>query len=87
VVSQTCQKSQVRVTKETAIATATRQIDFNPTHTQIRLLRQGLNSKPFWIVSLSIPKPGAQTNQEFSELALVRIDANTGKVVSVQVQR
>jgi hypothetical protein len=38
-------------------------------------------------VSLSLPKPGALTDQEFSELALVRIDANTGKVVDVKVQR
>jgi Peptidase propeptide and YPEB domain len=87
-VSQTCQKAQIRITKDTAIATAKRQIDFTPTQTQIRLLRQGLNSKPFWIVSLSVPKSGARsTNQEFKELALVRVDANTGKVVDVKVQR
>jgi Peptidase propeptide and YPEB domain len=86
--SQTCQKSQVRVTKENAIATAKRQIEFKPTRTQIRLLRQGLNSKPFWIVSLSIPRPGAPVDaQEFKELAVVRVDANTGKVVDVKVQR
>ena len=88
VVSQTCQKSQIRVDKDTAIATAKRQVDFNPTRTQIRLLRQGINSKPFWIVSLSIPTTGAPTtNQEFKELAVIRIDANTGKAVDVKVQR
>jgi Peptidase propeptide and YPEB domain len=87
-VSQTCQKAQIRITKDAAIATAKRQIDFTPTQTQIRLLRQGLNSKPFWIVSLSVPKSGARsTTQEFKELALVRVDANTGKVVDVKVQR
>jgi hypothetical protein len=86
--SQTCQKSQVRVTKENAIATAKRQIGFKPTRTQVRLLRQGLNSKPFWVVSLSIPRPGAPVDtQEFKELAVVRVDANTGKVVDVKVQR
>jgi hypothetical protein len=88
VVSQTCQKSQIRVTKDSAIATAKRQIEFKPTRTQIRLLRQGLNSKPFWVVSLSIPRPGAPVDtQEFKELAVVRVDANTGKVVDVKVQR
>jgi hypothetical protein len=88
VVSQTCQKSQIRVDKEAAIATAKRQIDFNPTRTQIRMLRQGVNSKPFWIVSLSIPESGEPTaNQTFKELAVVRIDANTGKVADVKVQR
>jgi hypothetical protein len=76
------------VDKDAAIATAKRQIQFNPTRTQIRLLRQGINSRPFWIVSLSVPQSGAPTaNQEFKELAVVRIDANTGKVADVKVQR
>ena len=88
VVAQTCQKDQIRVSKDTAIATAKRQIEFEPTRTQIRLLRQGINSRPNWIVSLSIPKPGEPIDtQLFSELAVVRVDANTGKVIDVKVQR
>jgi Peptidase propeptide and YPEB domain len=87
VASRSCQQDQVRVTKEQAIATAERQIDFEPTRTQVRLLRQGLNSKPFWIVSLSIPVGEELDTQEFRELAVVRIDANTGKVEDVKVQR
>jgi Peptidase propeptide and YPEB domain len=88
VVSQTCQKDRVRITKEEAIALAERQIDFEPTRTQVRLLGQGLNSKPYWIVSLSIPEDAEDLNtQEFRELAVVRIDANTGKVEDVKVQR
>jgi peptidase YpeB-like protein len=76
------------VSKDAAIATATRQVEFTPTRTQIRLLRQGLNAKPNWIVSLSIPPKGASlSTQEFKELAVVRIDANTGKVIDVKVQR
>ena len=79
--SQTCQKSQIRLNKNQAIAKAETQVDFAAQRTQVRLLRQGLNSKPYWIVSLSRPgsKPGT-----FSELAVVRIDANSGKVVSVK---
>jgi phosphohistidine swiveling domain-containing protein len=54
----------------------------------VRLLRQGLNSHPNWIVSLSIPKPGTGIDtQEFSELAVVTVDANTGKVAQVKIQR
>ena len=86
--AQTCQKDQIRITKEQAIATAERQVDFDPTRTQIRLLRQGLNAQPYWIVSLSVPYRGARLNaQEFRELAVVRIHANTGKVTDVRVQR
>ena len=81
VAAQTCQKSQIRYDKNEAISTAKRQVDFTPQRTQIRLLRQGLNSKPYWIVSLS--RPGKREGT-FSELAVVRIDANTGKVKDVQ---
>lgn len=84
VVAQTCQKSQIRLDKDQAIAKATQQVDFTPKRTQIRMLRQGINSRPFWIVSLSIP--GTQSGT-FSELAVIRIDANTGKVEDVKVQR
>ena len=41
-------------------------------------------SKPFWIVSLSRPGKAEGT---FSALAVVRIDANTGKVETVKEQR
>jgi hypothetical protein len=80
VVAQTCQKSQIRFNKNQAITKAEQQVDFTPQRTQIRLLRQGLNSKPYWIVSLS--RPGTRKDT-FSELAVVKINANTGKVVSV----
>jgi hypothetical protein len=83
VVAQTCQKSQIRLDKNEAITKAEAQIDFTPKRTQIRFLRQGLNSKPFWIVSLSSP---GKVEGTFSELAVVRIDANTGKVASVRQQ-
>jgi hypothetical protein len=81
VVARSCQQSQVRITKDQAIATAERQVDFEPRRVQIRFLRQGVASEPFWIVSLSVP--GAREDS-FRELTFVRIDANTGKVTDVQ---
>ena len=85
--SRSCQQDQVRITKEQAIATAERQVDFEPTREQVRLLRQGLNAKAYWIVSLSVPRGDPVDTQEFAELAVVRVDANTGKVADVKVQR
>jgi hypothetical protein len=38
-------------------------------------------------VSLSIPRGDDLNTQEFRKLALVEIDANTGKVLDVKVQR
>ena len=84
VASQTCQKSSIRLDKDQAIAKAEEQVDFTPQRTQIKLLRQGVPSKPFWVVSLS--RPGKQPGS-FSELAVVRINANTGKVETVEQQR
>jgi len=81
VFAQTCQKDQVRVSKEQAIATAREQVPFEPERTQIRLLRQGLGSKPFWIVSLSIP---GEQEGTFQQLTVVRVDANSGKVEDVE---
>jgi hypothetical protein len=81
IAAQTCQKSSIRLNKDQAIAKATQQVDFSPQRTQVRLLRQGVPSSPFWVVSLS--RPGKQPGT-FSELAVVRIDANTGKVASVR---
>jgi hypothetical protein len=84
VAAQTCQKSQIRLDKNEAIARAEQQIPFEPEQVQVRMLRQGLSSKPFWIVSLSVPGRTANT---FSELAVVRVNANTGKVTDVKLQR
>jgi Peptidase propeptide and YPEB domain len=81
VVAQTCQKDQVRISKEQAIATAREQVSFTPERTQIRLLRQGINSHPFWIVSLTIP---GETEDTFERIAVVRVDANSGKVEDVE---
>jgi hypothetical protein len=84
VASQTCQRSSIRLDKDEAVAKARQQVDFKPTETQVRLLRQGLSSRPYWIVSLS--RPGEREGT-FSELATVRINANTGKVETVNQQR
>jgi hypothetical protein len=84
VAAQTCQKSSIRLDKDEAIAKATEQVDFKPTRTQIRMLRQGITSHPYWVVSLSRrgQRPGT-----FSELAVIRINANTGRVETVRQQR
>jgi hypothetical protein len=78
VVATTCQRRQVRISKEAAIVTATRAADFRPQRTQVRLVRQGLNGRPFWAISLSIPGK----NGNFDRISVARVDANTGKLVA-----
>jgi hypothetical protein len=79
VVASSCQRRQIRITKETAIITATRAADFRPQRTQVRLVRQGLNGHPFWAISLSIPSKGGTG---YARVAVARVDANTGKLVA-----
>jgi hypothetical protein len=79
VAASSCQRRQVRITKETAIVTATRAADFRPQRTQVRLVRQGLNGHPYWAISLSIPGKGGDG---FARVAVARVDANSGKLVA-----
>lgn len=82
-VSRSCQQAQVRISKDEAIAIAERQVGFEARSTQIRLLRQGLNRKPFWFVSLSDPIGSATNPEGFTRIVVVEVDANTGKVEDV----
>jgi hypothetical protein len=84
VAAQSCQQSQVRVSKERAIATARPEARFVPERTQVRLVRQGLNARPYWAVSFSVP---AQSGDGYAQLTTVRVDANTGKIVAVNRER
>jgi hypothetical protein len=77
--ANTCQKRQIRISKESAIATATRAADFRPQRTQVRLVRQGLNGHPYWAISLSVPGKGGKG---YARVSVARVDANTGKLVA-----
>jgi hypothetical protein len=85
VAARSCQQSQIRISEERAIASAEQRVPFRPTRVQVRLVRQGLTSRPFWVVSLSVPRDGE--TQVFDELAVVRVNAYTGRVEDVRVQR
>jgi hypothetical protein len=84
VAAQSCQQAQVRVSKERAIATARPEAGFTPQRTQVRLVRQGLTSRPFWAISFSIP---AASGDGYARLTTVRVDANSGKVEAVNRER
>jgi hypothetical protein len=81
VAAQTCQKSSIRLDKNEALAKAEAQVGFTPKRAQVRLLRQGVASQPYWMVSLS--RPGKQEGT-FSKLAVFRINANSGKLERVR---
>jgi len=75
------------VTQEEAVATAKEAIDFEATYTQVRFLRQGINRRPNWFVSLSIPIGFSGDRADlFAALAVVQIDAETGEITSIKEQ-
>jgi hypothetical protein len=84
VVARGCQDEQIKLTQDEAVAMATEQVSFTPEETQVRLLRQGLDRHPFWIISLSIPSADGNT---YDELAVVRIDATSGEIVEFREQK
>jgi hypothetical protein len=84
VAAQSCQQSQIRISKETAIETARSEAGFEPRRTQVRLVRQGLNGHPFWAISFSIP---ARSGDGYARLTTVRVDAVNGRVASVNRER
>src|SRR4051794_38891122 len=78
--NQACQKQQIRVTKQQAVAKALPYAGFVPQRTQVRFIRQGINSRPFYAVSFSIPE---KKGNGYLRVTTVRIDANTAKVAAV----
>ena len=84
VVSRSCQQAEIKVTQEEAMAIATDQVDFTPTDPQIRLLRQGIDRRPYWIVSLSTL---SADGDRYADLAVVRIDATSGEIVELREQK
>lgn len=86
-VAKGCQAEDVQLTQEQAVELANEQVDFEPTYTQVRLLRQGLNRKAYWFVSLSQPIGFSGDRPDlFRRLAVVQIDSKTGEVDSVKEQ-
>ena len=83
IVSRSCQQAEIDLTEAEAVAKATEQVDFVPEDTQVRLLRQGIERHPFWIISLSTEAAGGQT---YEDLAVLRIDATTGEIVEFREQ-
>ena len=77
-VSRSCQQSQIKVGQDEALATARSQIHFKPNGSSIRLLRQGLETRPFWIVVFY-----DRRGDDLITRAQVHIDAKTGEVTEV----
>lgn len=83
-VSRSCGTSDIKTSQDEALAKATAEADFEPEDTQIRLLRQGIDRHPFWIVSMSTLSPNGQA---YTDLAVARVDATSGEIVEFREQK
>lgn len=83
VVSRSCGVSDIKTSQDEAVAEAKAKADFDPKDTQVRLLRQGIDRHPYWIVSMSTLSPDGQT---YAHLAIARVDATSGKIAEFKEQ-
>ena len=77
-VARTCGRVGDEVSQEKAIAIARGEIDFDAEHEQIRLFKKGLDSHPYWGVSLYDGERSHPTRCQ-----IVQIDAESGDVTAV----
>ena len=87
--TRTC--SGVAGEEEEAVAAALAALEqsddgFVPEHTEASILRQGMPTSAVWVVVFTVadPDPDAGRN-EFLRHAVVRVDANTGEVLDVDI--
>jgi len=78
-VSRTCGATDPELTKEEAIEIARAQVDWEPTDVQVRLLKRGLQSEPFWAVSLT----ERNVDGTVVRCQAVRVDAESGEAERV----
>ena len=78
--SRGCASRSGEISKEEAVRIATREVDFRPERTQVRLIRRGFQSRAYWAVSLStLDDRGA-----VDRVTVVLVDARTREVAEVR---
>ena len=79
-VSKSCGSVGDEISQEQAVTIAREQIDYKPDRVMVRLLKQGLKSRPYWAVSLA-----TYTDTGALERAtVVVIDAKSGEVSRIR---
>lgn len=71
--SRSCNPGTGAISQERAIELAIAEAGFAPTDTRVRMIRQGVPSRPYWLVGLREPGGGAVTFEVDAETGAVRI--------------
>jgi hypothetical protein len=78
--SRGCASRSGEISREEAIEIAQQEVDYRSEQTQVRLIRRGFQSRPYWAVSLStLDDQGA-----FERTTIVVIDARTREVTEIR---
>ena len=79
-VSKSCGAVGDEISQKQAVAIAREHVDYKPERVMVRLLKQGLKSRPYWAVSLAtFTDTGA-----LERATVVVIDAKTGEVSEIR---
>jgi hypothetical protein len=81
--TRSCGADDVRISDDRAIAIARKEIDYTPDTVQVRLIRRGIQARPFWAVSLSTVGPDDRPER----ITVVVVDARTEAVAEVRTSR
>ena len=81
--SRGCASRSGEISRDEAVAIARQEVDYRPERTQVRLIRRGFQSRPYWAVSLStVDDEGA-----FERVTIVVVDARTRDVIEIRETR
>jgi hypothetical protein len=73
-------KTRPHVSKTEAVQIARPKVDFAPQGHTIRLVRRGIPSRPYWVISFWIQK----RTGGYKRVTVVLVDSNSGRVVEVR---
>jgi hypothetical protein len=80
--ARTCASRDTGIDQDEAIEIARQEVDFEPERTMVRFVPRGVDSRPFWAVSLSLL--GDDGNPEL--ITVVLVDGTTGEVEEIRRQ-
>jgi hypothetical protein len=73
-------KTHPRVSKAEAVEIARPEVDFTPQGHNIRLLRRGIPSRPYWVISFWIRNGSGG----YKRITVVVVDSSSGRVTEVR---
>lgn len=80
VAAKSCASRDTEVDSDEAIAIARDEIDFEPDRVMVRFTPRGIESRPFWAVSLSTLDAYGQPDR----VTVVLVDARTGEIEQIR---